>query len=380
MNKKMREIKAQIAELTEQAKGFMAEGEGRDLVKAEETLNKIDDLQKEYDLEARMAEKAKGAEVPAEKVKERTVKDAIKAFAAAARARFKGIEVAGYNNETSGAEGGYTVPEDIRTQINTYKEERFSLLPLIDLESVSTMSGARTYKARAQHTGFAQVGEGSKIGEKGNPLFERITYAIKKYAGYMPVTNELLEDSDAAIASMLIEWLGEEELATDNAQILAKVQEKEATAMTGIKDIKKAINVTLAPFAGSVRIVTNSDGLQYLDTLEDKNGRPLLSPDPVKPMEMYLSVGVRRIPVTVVPNTVLATADSKIPFICGDLREYMKKFDRKQMTLLTSNVASTASFNAFEEDMTLFRAIMRADYVVKDATAIVRGELTPATV
>ena len=371
MNKKMRELQAKIDEQKGLVKGYMVEGEGRDLVKAEEAMNKVDELQKEFDLEKRAFEMGK------EKAKEQTtevgVKDAIKAFADAARAHFKTA-----SNEGTPQEGGYTVPEDISTKINEYKQERFSLLSLIDLESVSTMSGARTYKTRAQHTGFTKVGEGGKIGQTGKPAFERIQYAIQKFAGYMPATNELLEDSDAAIASMLIEWLGEEEMATDNAQILAKVNEKDATALTGIKDIKKAINVTLAAFAGSVRIVTNSDGLQYLDTLEDKNGRPLLSPDPVKPMEMYLSVGVRRIPVTVVPNDVLATAENKIPFIMGDLREYMKKFDRKQLTLLTSNIAATTDFNAFEEDMTLFRAIMRADYVVKDAAAIVRGELTVA--
>lgn len=369
MNKRMRELMAQIDEQKALVKTFMAEGEGRDLAKAEEAMNKVDELEKEFNIEKRAFEM--GKEKAAAEGGKAGVKDAIKAFADAARARFKAAA-----NETTPAEGGYTVPEDIRTKINEYKQERFSLLSLIDTESVSTMSGQRTFKTRAQHKGFAQVGEGGKITQVTGPTFERIQYAIKKFAGYMPATNELLDDSDAAIASMLIGWLGEEEIATDNAQILAKVNEKAATALTGIKDIKKAINVTLAAFAGSVRIVTNSDGLQYLDTLEDKNGRPLLSPDPVKPMELYLSVGVRRIPVTVVPNDVLATADNKIPFIMGDLREYVKKFDRKQLTLLTSNTAAVTDFNAFEEDMTLFRAIMRADYVVKDAAAVVRGELT----
>ena len=247
---------------------------------------------------------------------------------------------------------------------------------MIDYESVGTLTGRRTYKTRAQHTGFTQVGEGGKIGKVGAPQFSVIEYAIKKYAGYMPVTNELLEDSDAAIYNMMTGWLAEEGVATENAQILAKINEKEATPLAGIKDIKKAVNVTLAAFAGSVRIVTNSDGLQYLDTLEDSNKRPLLSPDPVKPMEMYLSAGVRRIPVTVVPNEVLPTADGKIPFIIGDLREYMKEFDRKQLSLMVSNVAVAGDFNAYEQDMTLVRAIMRADFVIKDGAAIVRGELT----
>lgn len=378
MTKRMRDIQTEIKALQDQVKGYMVEGEGRDLDKATECLDKIDELQKEFVTEER-AEKAAKAGVPSgaegqpgasgegQKV------DAIKAFADAARSRFKAT-----SNETTGADGGYTVPEDISTKINEYRQEHFSLSTLIDHESVTTMSGKRTYKTRAQHTGFEVVGEGGKIKQTGAPQFERIDYNIKKYGGYMPVTNELLADSDAAISTLLIQWLGDEANATDNAQILAKVNAKEATAITGIKDIKKAINVTLAAFAGSVRIVTNSDGLQYLDTLEDSNKRPILSPDPVKPMEMYLSVGVRRIPVTVVPNDVLATTDNKIPFIMGDLREYVKKFDRQQLTIRVSDTAAVTGFNAFEEDMTLLRGIMRADYVVKDSAAIVRGELTVA--
>lgn len=373
MTKRMRELQAQILQKSKEAQG-LTEGENvtaENITKAAGLMDEVDALQKEFETLERV-EKSKKAGVPTdgEEQKEDKQVDAVKAFADAVRARFKDL------NEGTPADGGYTVPEDISTMVNTLREEHFSLASLIDRETVTTNTGRRTYKQRAQHTGFTAVGEGGKIGKTGALKFSVIEYAIKKYAGYMSVTNELLEDSDAAITSMMTEWLARDSVATENAQILAKIKEKDATALTGIKDIKKAVNVTLAAFAGSVRIVTNSDGLQYLDTLEDKNGRPLLSPDPVKPMEAYLSVGVRRIPVTVVPNDVLPTDTTKIPFIIGDLYEYMKEFDRKGLTLMTSNTAAVTDFNAFEQDMTLIRAIMRADWVVKDSAAIVRGELT----
>lgn len=373
MNKRMRELQAQILQKSKEAQGLTDKEDhtAEDIAKAATLMDEVDNLQKEFETLERV-EKSKKAGVPAGEQKEDKKVDAVKAFADAVRAHFKVKDL----NEGTPADGGYTVPEDINTMVNTLREEHFSLASLIDRETVSTNTGRRTYKQRAQHTGFTQVGEGGKIGKTGAPKFSVIEYAIKKFAGYMPITNELLEDSDAAITNMMVEWLAQDGVATENAQILAKVNEKAATAITGIKDIKKAINVTLAAFAGSVRIVTNSDGLQYLDTLEDSNKRPLLSPDPVKPMEAYLSVGVRRIPVTVVPNEVLPTADSKIPFIMGDLHEYMKEFDRKGLTLMTSNTAAVTDFNAFEQDMTLIRAIMRADWVVKDDKAIVRGELT----
>ena len=377
MTKRMRELQAQILEKSVEAKGLIADGNvsPENIDKAAAILDEVDILEKEFQTLERL-EKAEKAGVPLEPEKkdksEGESKDAIKAFADAVRSHFRVKDL----NEGTPADGGYTVPEDISTMVNTLREERFSLASLIDSETVTTNAGRRTYKTRAQHIGFTQVGEKGTIGKTSAPQFSVIEYDIKKYAGYMPVTNELLEDSDAAIVSMMTEWLAEDSVATENVQILAKIKEKSATTISGIKDIKKAINVTLAAFAGSVRIVTNSDGLQYLDTLEDGNGRPLLSPDPVKPMDMYLSVGVRCIPITVVPNAVLPTDTSKIPFIMGDLREYMKQFNRKGLTLMTSTTASVTDFNAFEQDMTLIRAIMRADWEVKDAEAIVRGELT----
>ena len=375
MNKRMRELQGLILEKSKAAKS-LTEGDNvtkENIKKASEILDEVDELQKEFETLERV-EKAQKAGVPEDGSGNGASpkKDSTKEFADAVRAHFKNL------NETTGADGGYTVPEDISTRINALREEHFSLSSLIDHEAVSTLSGRRTYKKRAQHTGFQKVGEKGKITKTGKPQFSVLEYTIQKFAGYMPVTNELLEDSDAAIVDVMTEWLALDSVATENAQILAKIKEKGETTITGIKDIKKAINVTLAAFAGSCRIVTNSDGLQYLDTLEDGNGRPLLSPDPARPMGMYLSVGARSIPLDVVPNDVLPTDTQKIPFIMGDLFEYLKQFDRKGMMLTTSNTAAVTDFNAFEEDMTLIRAIMRADWQVKDDQAIVRGALTPA--
>ena len=372
MNKRMREIQTLISAKTAEAKSFM-EGENKDIVKANAILDEVDALQKEFETEERMLKASKAA-IPSEPVvapAQEPEVDSIKAFADAARHGFKAAM-----NEASPADGGYTVPVDISTRINKLKENHFSLRGFIAHETVSTNTGSRTYQTRAQQTGFTQVGEGGKIGEVAGPKFSRIDYTIKKYAGYMPVTNELLADSDAAIASVITQWIAGESVATENAQILAKINSVEATPLKDLKDIKKAINVTLSAFRGGITIYTNDDGIQYLDTLEDKNGRPLLSPDPTKPMELRLTVGPRSIPVVQIPNEVLASNDTKVPFIIGDLKEFMIEYDRAQLSIMQSTTAAVTGFNAFEEDMTLFRGIMRADFVIKDEKALVRGEIT----
>lgn len=369
MTKRMRELQGEIRAKQAEVETHLS-GETKDLEKAAAAQDKVDELIKEYELLERQ-EKAGKAGVPTGKDGEPGADADMKALADAARAGFKSM------NEGTGTDGGYTVPQDIQARINRFKEAHFSLGALIDHETVSTNTGRRTYQTRAQRTGFVKVGEGGKIGKTAAPKFDILEYTIQKYAGYLPVTNELLEDSDANIANTIVEWLGEESNATENAEVIAKVNALEATALTGLKDIKKAINVTLALFKNTAKIITNADGIQYLDTLEDKNGRPLLSPDPVKPMEAYLSIGTRRVPVVEVPNEILPTPESgKIPVWMGDLHAFMKKFDRKQLTLTVSNTAAVEGFNAFEQDMTLFRAIEREDYQTKDTKALVRGELT----
>lgn len=370
MNKRMRELQAQIIAKTAEAQGFMS-GENKDITKANAILDEVDALQKEFDTEERLLKAGKAGVPAAGEPEGEPKKDSIKALADAARAGFKSM------NEGTPADGGYTVPEDISTKINTLKENHFNLATLIDSETVSTDKGSRTYKTRAQQTGFQLVGEGSKMGKTAKPQFSRIDYAIKKYAGYLPVTNELLEDSDAAIANLIMDWLAGESVATDNAQILAKFQTATKVAFAGIDDIKKAVIKTLSAFKGSISIVTNDDGVLYLDTLKDANERYLLSPDPAHPMQMRLAVGATFIPVVQVPNEVMPTAEGgKVPCFVGDPREFLKKFDRKKLTIVQSNEAAVADFNAFEQDMTLFRGILREDFQVKDPAALVYGELT----
>ena len=306
---------------------------------------------------------------------------AVHEFADAARHHFKNAKA---NTEGTDADGGYTVPDDIRTEINRYREAHFSLESLVDTEPVTTDSGRRTYQSRANHTGFAQVAEGGKIGNVAGPTFEVIDYTIKKYAGWMPVTNELLADSDANITNTLIQWLGEEDIATRNRLILEIMQNGSATELKNLDGIKKAFNVTLgSAFINTSKLITNDDGLQWIDTLKDNNGRYLLKPnmDQTSPIKYLLAVGATNIPIMVVPNIILpsnvATAKKRgIPMFCGDAKEGVKIFDRQKISILASNTASVTGFNAYEQDMTLFRGILRLNAKAKDAKALVNGVVT----
>lgn len=362
--------KAEVKNLAEQGKIAEAKTAKEELVNLQEQYNILKDVVEEEQTGVSIDNFANALAV---KIASASGSDAIHDFAEAARHGF-------YTNtmtEGTKADGGYTVPEDIQTKINQYKKAVFSLESLVDVETVKTGSGRRTFQKKAQAEGFKAVAEAGKIQGNNTPQFEILEYAVKKYAGYMPVTSELLADSDANITAVLTKWLAEEDIATKNAQILTAIATKAETDLKNLDGIKKAVNVTLgAAYAGGVAIVTNDDGLNYLDTLVDKQGRYLLSPDVQNPMQMVLAVGARKIPVKVVPNVVLATKTNKIPFIIGDLKEAVKIFDRAKLNIMTSNVAAVGTLNAFEQDLTLFRGIERFDCKVKDSDAFVNGTIT----
>lgn len=384
MNKKMRELLAKIETKQNLAKGYM-EGENKDVEKAKLMLDEIKTLKEEYEVEKAIFESEKETnklnEEEAEKVaknietkkEDEEKEDLTKAFSKAIKSMVEKTL-----NEGVAESGGYTVPEDIVTKVERLRETKESLIDLVSVKKVNTNKGEETYKKRSQATGFGSIEEGGKIPKAGKPQFSRIKWSITKYGGYIPVTSELLEDSAEDIESFITEWLADESRVTRNKIILAVLAKKSQIKLSGLDDIKKAVNVTLgANFKSTSKIITNDDGIQYLDTLKDKDGKYLLQPNPTNPMELRLCAGATTIPVKSYSNETMPTTENKIPFIIGDLKEAIKFYDRRQLTLMASKTAVVGSgenqLNAFEEDLTLIRGIEREDAEMRDEGAFVNG-------
>lgn len=377
-NKKLLELLDKINNQKVLVQNLAEEGK---IEEAKEAKDKLVEMQNQFNILKDVLDEPVAVPEPVNNITEPVIipaeprNDSVAEFANAARRGFRNETM----TEGTPADGGYTVPEDIQTRINEYRDAKASLISLVDVENVTTNKGQRTFKKRAQQTGFTKVAEGGKIGAGTTPQFERISYTIDKYAGYFPVTNELLADSDANIVSVLTQWIGDESRVTRNKLILAELEKGNKATIASLDDIKKALNVTLGQaFKPTSRIITNDDGLQWLDTLKDTDGKYLLQPNPADPMQMRLCAGATTIPVTVVPNADLQTNTQKIPVIIGDLKEAVKFFDRNLMSIISSNIAAIGTLNAFESDLTLFRAIERETCVLKDKAAFVYGEINTA--
>ncbi|KMP17977.1 phage major capsid protein [Bacillus paranthracis] len=278
-------------------------------------------------------------------------------------------------SENTGKDGGYIVPEDITTTINQLKQTVDSLEQYVNVQPVSTNKGARTLEKRAASTPFAPLSEYGKpnaMQEIASPEFDRLSYAIEDYAGFLPVPNDLLDDTDQALEEYLRQWIAKKSIATRNYLILQELNKLTKVDFVDYKGIKTALNVTLDPaFAAGANIFTNQDGFNYLDQLEDKNGRPLLQPDPTNPTRSLLSGK----PVITLSNKTIATdKDGKAPFIVGNLKEAIILWDRKQLSIDMTKEGG----NAWRTNTSEFRAIEREDVTSWDTEAVVYGQITVA--
>ena len=267
MSKELREMLNSINAMKAEVKSLYAEDRNDE---AQAKMDELEALQAKFDNLLKLDDDTVAAPKDVKPMKDM---DPIHDFAEAARQGFRNTVTP--MSEGTAANGGYTVPEDIQTRINQYKEANFSLRQLVTVEKVNTNKGARTYQTKAKAPGFAKVLENGAVQEVTGPRFERVTYDIEDYAGYLPVTNDLLNDSDANIVQVIVDWIGRNSLVTDNKEILGILLGKATTALEGISGIKKEINVTLGQaYRSAAMIVTNDDGLNYLDTLEDTTKRP----------------------------------------------------------------------------------------------------------
>ncbi|WES02064.1 phage major capsid protein [Bacillus velezensis] len=267
-------------------------------------------------------------------------------------------------------DGGILIPEDIsRTMKELKREQEQQLEQYVTVEPVATRSGTRMLEKNSDMTPFAVLEEMDEIAETDQPKFTKLSYNITDYAGILPLSNTLLQDTDQAIMSYVARWFVKKSITTRNALILSILDSLKKVQFKGLDNIKKTLNVTLDPAisAGAI-IMTNQDGFDYLDQLKDGDGKYLLKDIPTEPTNKML-FGRR---VVVISNKVLKTVSGKAPMIIGDLKEAIVLFDRQQQSIASTDVGA----GAFETNTTKVRAIEREDVKLWDSEAVVYGQLT----
>lgn len=278
------------------------------------------------------------------------------------------VNAAGPLKESEGENGGYLVPEDVKTAINEYRRSFVSLKDHVDVRSVVVPSGSEVYEKTSQLTGLTNITELGEIQEMNAEVFERITYKVKDFGGILPVSRFLLQDSPENLLAYLGKWFMKKRVVTENKEIIAVLKTLTKKAITKVDEIKEAFNVTLDPiFLDNTKVLTNQDGFNVLDSIKDKNGNYLLQPvlnDPTK--RLLLGKEVIVLPNTHLPNETA----NKFPLYVGDLEEAVRVYELDELEIKSTDVGGK-SFTRNSYDT---RLITRFDVKAIDKEAVVKLE------
>lgn len=271
---------------------------------------------------------------------------------------FKNMVTSG---KTGAGNGGLTIPDDIQYAIHKLVRQFATLQNLVNVESVTTMTGSRTYEKLSDITPMSDLDdETAAIPDMDDPELTLIKYAIHRYAAIQTVTNSLLKDTVENILAWLSDWVAKKVTVTRNAKIIeAMGKPAKKPSIANFDDIKDLENNTLDPaLMPSASFVTNQSGYNVLSKVKDAQGRYMLQRDVTQP-DVYRLDGKT---ITVVADKWLPDISGAHPLYYGDLKQGITLYDREHMSLLSTNIGA----GAFEHDLYKVRVIDRFDVEVID--------------
>ena len=308
-----------------------------------------------------------------------SLSDAEKAVVKNAMRRYN----AGYTESTKEG-GGYTVPDDLSSEIFKSIKDENSVRNLVYVEPVKSKTGTRVFR-QGQAVKLYNTAEASEIKEMDNAEFDTVTYNQKKFAGIMTVSSELLEDSFANFTQELTNWLSEAARNTENRQVLYGVGgekhcqgiistpgafiEISAPSTMSIGYLRKMKFSLKSQYRKTAKWLMNDDMFLEISELRDKEGHSYIQPDP-KEDEQYRLLGSQ----IVILNDI-ETEEGKSTLLYGDFTKAYRMFTRRDFGIAFTDSAA----GAFQTDTTKARGIERFDGRIMDNNAAVIAREVPVT-
>src|SRR5690606_6456609 len=128
------------------------------------------------------------------------------------------------------------VPPDIQTNINAIMRELNDLTQYVRQEQTRTLSGRRVLEADEDMVPMALVDEYDEIQAMDNPKFVPVEYTLRKRAGFLPLTSELLADTDQNILAYVENWIARKVVVTRNVLIRNVLATLDKVPLAGIND------------------------------------------------------------------------------------------------------------------------------------------------
>lgn len=263
------------------------------------------------------------------------------------------------------SKGGYLIPTEQIEQLLQFRRSYTALKDFCTVRIANSRNGKQPTigEENGVLTNFEELNDINQ----SDIDFGEIQYNCKDYGDIIPLANQLLQDVNIDLMSVIGQRFARKSINTENAKILEILATLPPTMVnTGYKGIQTALNKTLDPaISAGATIFTNQTGYDYLDNLTDNNKRPLLTASLADPTQ-YLFKGRRVVMLkdSLMPADTATEGKTFAPFIVGSMADLIHFFDRLGVEIAVSYEAG------FTKYATYVRAVERFDVQKVDADAM----------
>lgn len=223
-------------------------------------------------------------------------------------------------------DGEMLIPEEL---LQAYKKpiDQVDLKQYVRTVKVNSKTGSLPVIKRAEGV-MNTVTELAANPELAKPTFTEVKYSVKTYRGYVPVSQEIIDDADYDVTGLIAEAINDQTLNTTNKAIATVVKTLNPKSVTGVDGLKDLINKDIKK-AYNVKLFVSASLYAALDKLKDKNGRYLLQ-DSITAASGKMLLGKE---VVVLDDVVIGTSANDMVGFVGDLAAAVTYFDRVQTTV-----------------------------------------------
>ena len=223
-------------------------------------------------------------------------------------------------------EGGALIPEGLLTP-QKKPEEEVDLRNYVKVVSVSGASGK--YPVISKSNGKMHTVEELAANPKlANPVIKEIDYKIATRRGYIPISQEMIDDADYDVTGLIRDEINSQSLNTSNADIAAKLKTAPAKAVVGIDGVKDLVNKDIKKVY-PVKFIVSSSLYAEWDKLKDNNGRYLMQ-DSITASSGKMILGRE---VVVLDDEMIGNAKGDQVGFVGDAKSFVTFFDRKRTSV-----------------------------------------------
>lgn len=281
----------------------------------ETELGELRGKMKEYEKAPEKREKEKDMGKRSEEIEE--ARSAINAFV-----KSKGqVREGGFKE----ADAGILIPVEILAP-QEKPEDIVDLKNYVKNVSVNSASGKYPVIAKSGSK-MSTVEELEQNPELSKPKISNIDYSIATRRGYIPISQEAIDDADYDVTGLIRDEINDQSRNTRNTDIATVLKSATAKSVTGLDGLKDLVNKEIKKVY-PVKFIISASLYAELDKLKDKNGRYLLR-DSITSLSGKMLFGKE---VIVLDDEMIAGAGELKGFV-GDPKSFCAFFDRKQTSV-----------------------------------------------